>query len=299
MAQDWPDLAVLELLIAVGERGSLGAAARAVGVAQPNASRSLSRLERRLGLALLERSPRGSTLTAEGAVVVDWARTILDAAEQLVLAAEALRDETEVELRVAASMTVAEYLVPRWLAELRRLHPDLRLGLEVANSHDVIEALDAGELDLGFVESPTVPDRLGSARVGTDRLEVVVHPAHPWARRRRPLGPAELAATPLVVRERGSGTRTALLDALAGHDVTEPAMELSSNAAVRVSAAAGVAPAVLSSHAVAESLVRGDLSRVAVAGLDLDRPLHAVWREGRRLVGPSADLVRIARNPGS
>jgi DNA-binding transcriptional LysR family regulator len=283
MPHQWPNLAVLELLVAVGERGSLAEAARAVGVAQPNASRSLSRFERRLGLTLLERTPRGSTLTPAGAVLVDWARVTLEAAEHLILGAEALRTEAQVQLRVAASMTVAEYLVPRWLGDLRRLHPQLRVSLEVLNSQQVIELLEAGELELGFVESPTLPRALVSALVGRDRLKVVVHPAHAWSRRRRPLTPDELAATPLIVREPGSGTRTALLTALVGHHIADPAMELTSNAAVRVSAAAGVAPAVLSHLAVREALHNGDLRSVPVENLDLQRPLHAVWRPPRRL----------------
>lgn len=78
-----PDL-LLELLVSVSEHGSLGAGARAVGMAQPNASRAVARFERTSGVRLLRRSPRGSTLTAEGALVVDWARIVLDAADRLV-----------------------------------------------------------------------------------------------------------------------------------------------------------------------------------------------------------------------
>lgn len=295
MTRQWPDLTVLEVLVAVAELGSLGAAARAVGLAQPNVTRSIGRLERQLGVTLLVRTPRGSTLTPAGAVLVDWARITLDSAEQLMLGADALRGEQEAELHVAASMTIAEYLVPGWLAELRRVSPDLRLRLEVRNSQQVIEALLAGELELGFVESPRVPRALSSVVVGHDRLVVVVHPAHPWARRRRPLAASELAATPLVVRETGSGTRIALREVLAGHSVAEPAMQLNSNAAVKVSAAAGVAPAVLSQLAVTDAIQRGELRTVEVADLPMDRPLRAVWRPPRRLRGPAAALVKIAQ----
>src|SRR5699024_8558870 len=67
-----------------------------------------------------------------------------------------------------------------------------------------------GACEVGFVESPTVPRGLHSTTVAVDRLVVTVPPTHPWSRRRTPLSVAELAATPLVVREPGSGTRTTL-----------------------------------------------------------------------------------------
>lgn len=77
----------MQLLVYVAEKGSLGGAARAVGMAQPNASRSITRLERQLGLTLIPRSPAGSTLTTEGKVVVSWAREVLTSAEHLLVGA--------------------------------------------------------------------------------------------------------------------------------------------------------------------------------------------------------------------
>ncbi len=295
----WPDLALLELLVSVSEHGSLGAGARAVGMAQPNASRAVARFERQVGLTLLRRSPRGSTLTAQGTVVVDWARTVLDAADQLMAGADALRAGAGTRLAVAASMTVAEHLVPEWLAELRRRHPDLRVALEVLNSHDVLAGVRSGAYAVGFVESPGVPSGLHRAVVGRDDLVVVVDPSHPWRRRRRPLTAEELATTPLVVREAGSGTRTALETALAGHEIAAPALALNSNAAVRVSVMSGAGPAVLSALAVEAALRSGELHRVPVTGLDLTRLLRAVWSGGRRLDGPGGDLVQIARQSPS
>src|SRR5689334_22861595 len=115
MTQGWPDIAALELLVGIDDRGSLGAAARAIGVAQPNASRAIRQLEHRFGVTLLARSPRGSTLTAQGTIIVHWARQLLSDAERLLDAAAALRVEREAHLTVASSMTVAEYLLPSWL----------------------------------------------------------------------------------------------------------------------------------------------------------------------------------------
>lgn len=295
MPDRWPDLAVLELLLAVSEHGSLSAAARAVEMAQPNASRAMARLERSMGVRLVERSPSGSRLTSDGAVVADWARSVLDGAGQLRVGVEALRAEHSSQLTVAASMTVAEHLMPAWLAELRRMHPTLEIRLRVHNSAEVFDLVTAGTCEVGFVEGPRVPPALQATAVARDRLVVVVAPAHAWARRRRPVTAAELADTPLVVREPGSGTRITLDDALAGLDVARPTLELNSNAAVRVSVAAGAGPAVLSELAVASSLRTGELVAVPTEGIRLTRTMRAVWTGGGPMHGGAGDLVLIAR----
>ncbi len=291
-----PDLESLRLLVLVGELGSIGRAAAKLGIAQPSASKRLATLERRFGLALVDRTRRGSALTPDGRVVTAGARRVLDELNVLVTGAEALRSRREAELRVAASLTVAEHLAPGWIGELRRARPELYVGLMVTNSSIVCDLVKSGEVDLGFVESPTVPKDLNARRVSTDRLAVVVPPSHPWTRRRRPLTAADLAETPLVVREHGSGTRETLERALRQAKVGEvqPIAELGSTTAVRSAVVEGAGPAVLSVLAVDSDLVEGRLVEVTVDGLDLRRQLRAVWPAGRRLIGSAAELLAVA-----
>lgn len=295
MAPRWPDFAALELLVGVEDHGSLSAASRHAGIAQPNATRTIKKLERQLGMTLLERSTAGSTLTPQGTVSAHWARRVLDATRHMLDVAEGLRTERSAQLTVGASMTVAEHLMPMWLGTFRTEFPDFTIHLHVHNSAVVFERIRDGEYDLGFVESPTVPKTLHSARVARDRLVVVVHPSHPWARRRRPPTPAELAATRLLVREPGSGTRNTLDLALQDYDRAAPLLELGSAAAIRTSVLAGVGPAVLSSLAVVSQVRAGELRVVEVEGLELDRTLRAVWRGSRQLDGPAGELVRFVR----
>lgn len=292
-----PDLTALDLLVRVAETGSLGAAARAVGIAQPNASRSLSRLERQLRVTLLVRTPSGSRITPEGEVVVAWAREALTAVDRITLGARSLAEQRAAHVAVAASLTIAEYLAPRWLARFSRAHPDLHVSLEVANSVDVVARVERGEVAVGFVESPRVPTSLSSTTVTRDSLVVVVDPTHPWARRRTPLTPEELVGSDPILREAGSGTRETLVRALAriGLELGPTRLELASTAAVKAAATHGEAPAVLSELAVAAEVTAGQLVVVPVAGLDLGRTLRAIWLPARRPHGPLAELVRIAR----
>lgn len=297
-----PDLASLDLLLSVARLGSLGAAAREHRVSQQAASERIRRLEGLLGVQLVRRSRLGSSLTAAGVLVVDWAAQLMELAAGMEASVAALREEHHAQLRVAASLTVAEYLIPRWLVTLRRRAEaegsELSVQLTATNSDEVAERVRDGRAGLGFVEGPTVPEDLAWREVGTDSLILVVPVDHPWTRRRRPVTAAELAATALVAREPGSGTRRALevaLRAVLGDvAIAEPMLELSGTAAVRGAVLAGAGPAVLSSLAVEEDLVSGRLRAVPILGLALDRRLLAVWPLGSTPRGPVQNLLAIA-----
>ncbi|GGW49832.1 transcriptional regulator [Streptomyces lucensis JCM 4490] len=293
LAHRVPDLGALELLLAVARLGSLGAAAREVGITQPAASSRIRSMERQLGVALVDRSPRGSRLTDAGALVTDWARRVVEAAAAFDAGARALRDRRDSRLRVAASMTIAEYLLPGWLLALHAERPDTAVSLLAGNSAKVAELLLDGEADLGFVEGLTVPAGLDSAVIARDRLIVVTAPGHPWARRGRPVTAQELAATPLILRERGSGTRQVLDAALGG--LARPLIELSSTTAVKASAVSGAGPSVLSELAVGEELAMRRLVGIPVEGVPLRRDLRAVWPTGHRPTGPARELLSLTR----
>lgn len=291
-----PDLDSLELLLQVASTGSLGRAGALHGISQPAVTARIRNMEHLVGFPLVERTRRGSRLTPGGALVADWAREVLDAAESLAAGIASLRAGTEARLRVAASLTVAEHLLPQWLARLAAARPDTDVSLIAMNSASVQETVLSGGADLGFVEGPRVQRTLESQVVAEDCLVVVVPPQHPWARRRRPVEAAELAATRLVQREPDSGTRTALEVALAAHgQLARPLLELSTTSAVRAATAAGAGPAVLSALAVREDVAAGRLREVPVTGVALRRRLRAVWPRGQRLPGPALDLLAISR----
>ena len=297
-----PDLDSLRILVDTETLGSLGGAARRAGISQPAASKRMVVLERQLAMPLLVRTARGSRLTTEGQVVADWARRVLEAVDQMLGAAASLRKGEDSELRVAASMTIAEHLIPTWLSKMRKAHPELHVGLRVANSEQVQSLVLSGEVDVGFVEGPSIDPRLASQQVASDRLAVVVAPDHPWADGARPLRRDQLVASSLVVREPGSGTRATLDRLLEGVERPEPLLELGSNEAVKGAVIAGAGAAVLSVLAVRGDLDAGRLVEVTVQGADLVRKLSAVWPRNRKPRDPTSWLLQTAmsaRPPGS
>lgn len=294
MSQDLPNLQALALFVAVLDEGSLGAAARKLGMYQPNASRMIAQLEAEANASLLERHPRGSRPTSSGLIFAAHARKLLECADEFSAWMRHSRDHDVIGFRLGASMTIAENLLPAWLAGLRRQQPRVRADVQVLNSTQVIDEVEAGRLQLGFVETPHLPGTLQAQVVRHDELAVVVAPHHPWASRPGGITLRELAGTPLVVREHGSGTRSAFEELVDGIPLAEPAQVLSSNAAVRVAVAVGAAPAVLSLLAVRTQLAAGELYRVPLRDAPLRRPLTAIWRGPRRLRGPAAHLVTLA-----
>ncbi|WP_431032491.1 LysR family transcriptional regulator [Streptomyces sp. P6-2-1] len=299
LARRVPELGLLEVLLAVDRLGSLGRAAKELGITQPAASGRLRSLERQLGVGLVARSPRGSRLTATGLLVAGWARRVTEAAEAFDAGARALRGRRDSRLRVAASMTIGEYLLPGWLVALRTVRPDTAVSLRAGSTRTVVDGLLDGEADLGFVEGLGVPAGMDGAVIARDRLLVLVRPGHPWTALGDGIDPALLATTPLILREEGSGTREVLDAALAPYGgPVRPLLELSSTTALKSAALSGVGPAVLSELVVGDEVGAGTLVPVPVRGLGLGRVLRAVWRRGERPSGAARDLLSLTRGNG-
>lgn len=287
------DLVTFELLEQVALQGSLSTAATALGVSQQAASARMRRMEARLGVRLVHRGAGGSTLTEQGGTVLEWGAPVLEAARRAAASLEALAHH-DAALTVAASQTVAEALLPGWLRAWRLGRPDAAVRLLSGNSADVMDQVRAGRALLGFIEGPEVPEDLTSAPLARDELLVVVGADHPWADGRT-VGPVELGAVPLLLRERGSGTRAVLERWLLreGASLAPPAAELGTTAALRAAAASGAAPAVLSRLAVTADLASGRLLAVPLSPRPIARRFSAVWT-APELGTAATDLLAIA-----
>lgn len=289
----WMQFSSLSLLVGIADHGSLSAGARAAGMAQPNATRALKTLERRLGYRLIERKTTGSTLTSEGVLTVQWARDVLDSLNHFAAGARSLAEPGDAELEFGASMTVAEFLAPGWIGKLHRSMPEVKPRMRIMNSQDVIRSVQSGEVDFGFVETPHIPLGLKSQQVFSDEMLVVAAPSHPWAQRSTALSVHELATTALIEREDGSGTR-AFLDYIAHVERPKPIAEFNSNSTICQCVAAGMGPAVLSQLAVESQLASGALVEVPFDGPALVRELRVVYLASHVPSAAEAQLRDIA-----
>ncbi len=294
-----PELSALELLSAIAKTGSLNAASREVGTSQQAVSARLTSIESQIGVRLVTRTTRGTQLTPAGEVVAEWADQVLDVAQRVDTGLASLRAERRSQLKVVASQTVTEHLLPRWLvslqaAALRRGAIAPEVSFTATDSEGAIAAVRAGEAELGFIEIRGTLHGLRSRVIGRDELIVVVPPDHKWVRRSAPITVAELRQTPLVSRK--SGWRL-LLGGEEPVDGDQPApaahpLEFASAAPVRAAVLAGAGPAVMSRLAVSDDLIHGRLRAVPVADLDLRRDLRAIWIGARTPpAGAARDLL--------
>ena len=178
-----PDLAALDVMVSVARLGSMSAAGRELGLSQQAVSARVRAAERDVGLRVFERTSSGVALTPEGVAVLEWAQNVLVAAEKFATGVRSLLREERANLTVAASMTVAEHLVPGWIVRMRTSHPDVHILMRLMNSAEVAQQVLDGRADIGFIEGPDIPSGLGVRVVATDELVVVTGPEHEWARR--------------------------------------------------------------------------------------------------------------------
>jgi DNA-binding transcriptional LysR family regulator len=284
---DGLDLASIRLFLAVVELGSVSKAAARHHIAQPSATARLQKLERQLGVELLDRGPTGSQATTDGVRLAPACSELLAAAASLVDRADQLRDE-QAHLPIAATRHVVDHFLAAWIADAQL--SDVRIDVDEADTLRVAQAVRAGEAVLGFTEGPGAPVGLRSELVGTEQLHPVVGRTHPWFGRRRGVGPAELASATLVLPARGSGARDVVDAALAQHELggVGEHVEVQSQAAARLAALNGAGIAFLPACRIERDVEHRMLGIVPVRGTRIEQPVRVVWRGAR----PSSRAAR-------
>jgi DNA-binding transcriptional LysR family regulator len=261
------------------ETGSVQGASEALDLTQSATTKRIQALERRLGVTLLTRGRHGVRPTEEGMALYPEARRGLDAlalAEQAVAGARAARP-----LRIAASHTVGEALLPSWLTAFRAELPGVHPQVDVVNSGGAIAAVREERADVGFVEGLDPLDGLETKVVARDRIVLAVAAGHRWAHRRK-VNPRELGGGRWISRESGSGMRAVASAALAEVGVElQPDLSLSSLEGVKRSLAAG-GFALISDLALEPDLAAGRLVTLPLKDLTIERPLLAIRRAGGR-----------------
>jgi len=285
----------LRIFVAVAERQHVTRAAESLNLVQSAVSSAITALEGRHAVKLFHRVGRGIELTEAGRHFLVEARAVLaraEAAEQVLADLSGLRRGT---LILRASQTIASHWLPRHLVAFRAAYPDIVLRLGIGNTAEAAEAVRAGDAELGFVEGAVEDANLSSHVVAQDRLVLVVPPGHPLAACPRP-EPADLAASAWVLREPGSGTRSAFEAAGLAPDRLVVALELPSNEAVLAAVAAGAGASVLSEAVVAAAIGAGTLVAVPFA---LPTRTFRVLRHKERYRSRAADaLLALMAQPG-
>jgi DNA-binding transcriptional LysR family regulator len=262
-------------------------AAEMLYISQPAVTQQIKALEEELGARLFDRSGGRVRLTAAGEALLRRAQeseTLLQLAAEEVASVEG---EIRGELNIAASTTIAQYVLPALLAEFAGRYPGVALKLESANTERVLAAVASGSSPLGLIEGPAHRQDLLIEPWLVDELVLVVPAAHEWAG--ETISVATLKTASLLVREQGSGTRAVLERALA--DAGTPlgemqlGMELGSTEALLACVEAGLGVGFASLFALHRQRALGTLAVVRISGLRVTRELSVVRVRGPQPVG--------------
>ena len=285
------NLDYLKTYLEVVRLGSFSDVAKKLSISQPAVSFQIQKLERDLGVRLIDRGQKTIKLTDAGKRLVRFAEAVEKEQTRLMRDLDQLREEVTGNIIIAASTIPGEILLPPTLGEFKALHPSVGARVDVSDSLTVISGVQSGAYDLGFCGTAPGGKELDYFKVADDEIVLIVFPEHPFARRKK-ISLLELEGESLIFREETSGTQRSLksLLAKAGVDIEKLSTNLvlgTSQAVVSaVEARGGIA--FVSDLAIKKSLALGLVKQVAVEGLEMRRDFYCVYRKERvvsRLLG--------------
>jgi len=292
----------VQVFRAVAELESFRRAAEQLHISQPSVSQHVQLLEEELGVRLLDRASSGIRITAAGELVLIFARRSARLSQQVLASVARLEGQPGGELKLAASTTVAQYLLPRILGRFLKENPRIQLSVKSGNTEQVTLWVVNGEADLGLIEGPPASKEVAVERFLEDRLPLIVPRGHPWAAG-KPTPLAALASAPLLMRERGSGTRGVIERALrrAGLRLGQLniLMELDSTEAIVSGVEAGLGVGFVSEWAIRKELRLGTLATAQVTGLEIRRAFSLIRPAGPVAAGAAAAFRSFAFSQAS
>jgi DNA-binding transcriptional LysR family regulator len=283
----------VEVFVATTQKGSVTQAAAAIGMTQSAASMALADFENQLGTRLFDRIGKRLALNDDGRLLYPHAVELLERAQQM----EQLfrTSERAVDLRLGASSTIGNYLLPQLIGRFRAARPGSRVALEVGNTQRVIDSILRFEIDVGFVEGPCMHADIEATPWREDALAICAAPDHPLAQP----GAATMASlrqADWILRERGSGTREVVEQLLTSQlgDI-RLTMELGGTEAIKRAVEAGIGISCLPTIALSGSVERGNLVALPTPFLHLTRSMHIVLHRQKYRTEGMESLLQLCR----
>ena len=287
------DIKQLEAFLRVVETGSFSQAADTLFLSQPTVSVHIQSLERELGTRLLDRLGREVVLTPAGKVLYRYAKEIRDLRDRSIEEIQHFLGELSGVVCMAASTIPGEYLLLPVLADFHKQYPKVRVTLSIADTEKVIKDVAEGTHFLGMVGD--IGDDKGLTFIPTHREELVLAvPSKSHMAHRNQVKARDLTKIPMILRERGSGTRSAFEKGLKKLGMSLKSLsivaEMGSTTALKEGVKAGVGAAVLSPRAVKDEVRWGVIKTFKINDMSLERCFYLV-KKRRRTLPPTAEKL--------
>jgi len=272
----------LQIFAEAAKQRSFARVAENLHISAAGVSLQIKQIEQLAGLQLFERLGQHTDLTEAGEVLLRYSQTILQALQDADEALSVLKGLQGGRIRLGV-LSTAKYFAPRLISRFRSLYPGVQVSLAVSNRETIVQQLEHNDIDIAIMGRP--PQGLDTVGQPFARhpLVIICHPQHPLAQQTR-IEPQQLAGLPFLVRESGSGTRTAMEQFFAGHEVKiHIDMVLPSNETIKQAVMAGLGLAFISRHTIDLELHGRHVHLLPVAGTPVMREWHVVRRSGKPL----------------
>jgi DNA-binding transcriptional LysR family regulator len=257
----------------------------------------LNELERQLHVTLLDRSGKSVALTDAGRTLYARAGELFGVERAAERELRELRGLKRGVLRVAASTTIATYLLPPYLGRFHTRHPNVRIQTTSANTRAVLRALLEFRVDVALVEGPVAHSRVQVVPWREDELVVIAAPGHPTAVD-GPVDLGRLSAEQFLVREPGSGTRVVTEQALAARGVRlSRTIRVGGTEAIKQAVAAGLGLGIVSRAAATDQLALGRIVVVPVRDLEIRRTLAQIKLRDRPTTTAGREMESLLSEP--
>ncbi len=294
----------LKVFRVVAAEMSFRKAAEVLHLSQPAVSQQIKALEEEVGVRLFDRSGGEGhgpqiALTEAGRVLLGYATTAARTMEEAQRALAALSHEVKGELKLGASTTVAQYVLPRIIGAFLKQYPHVKLSLVSGNTERIVEAVAEERVALGIIEGPAMRRDVKAERMVRDEMVLIVSSEHAWARRgAHGIEAKELMTVPLLLRERGSGSRRVVERALkqvgVGLRSLQVAMELDSTEAIVSGVESELGVGFVSRWALLRGARLGAVKVIPVEGMKVVRDFSFVRLVGVEAAGVVGAFQRFA-----
>ncbi len=280
------DFRRIEVFVKVFQEKSFSKAGQALYLAQPTISEHVRLLEEDLGLNLFDRQGKEVLPTRAGQLLYQYATQLMSLRRESLRAIEQYKDKGKGDLLIGGSNIPGQYLLPSLLGRFKENFPRIRIRLFIGDTQNITERLLQGSIELGLIGAQTEHRQIRSDFFTTDQMICVIPPAHDLDNRKN-IDPKEILKFPFILREKGSGTRTAMEQALKKIQLDlkdlQVVAEMGSNEAVRQAVKAGLGISIISRRAVLEDLEQGRLREVKIKKLSLIRNFYLITLSHRTL----------------
>ena len=262
---------------------SFSKCAAALNITQPAVSRHIGELEAQYGMPLFTRGTSGVALTKAGGLLLSHAEGLLSAYQKMDYDMELLSQTSQGRLSIGASTTIAMYLLPPVLASFMELSGGVEVSMLSGNSENVEQWLRDGTVDIGFVENASRRPWLHYEPLMADELVLVAGTQGRYGTLES-VTPEELRGLPIVLREKGSGTREIIERTLSRRGIRvedlNVVIELSSTEAIKSFVRSSDTLAIVSVIALHRELADGSLRIVDIDSVDMPREFATAVRPG-------------------